>query len=178
MPVIFLKQALFIATERFQLEGGRQQQLIEEGPGDAIILCDLRHFPVDALIEPSQHDHMDTGLGISIGSSHKFHRGASGWGLMAMNRNDSSWDHHHTTTRGFVETVNWNPKIAFQHVDRILVRWALRQYKRLRGHQRRAAHWLRRIARRQPDLFAHWRLWQAAAGRSEPDEPRGSRPVP
>jgi RNA-directed DNA polymerase len=54
---------------------------------------------------------------------------------------------------------------TFQHVDRILVRWALRQYKRLRGHQRRAAHWLRRIARRQPDLFAHWRLWQAAAGR-------------
>jgi group II intron reverse transcriptase/maturase len=53
---------------------------------------------------------------------------------------------------------------TFQHVDRILVRWALRKYKRLRGHQRRAAHWLRRIARRQPDLFAHWRLWQAAAG--------------
>jgi hypothetical protein len=53
---------------------------------------------------------------------------------------------------------------TFQHVDRILVRGALRKYTRLRGHQRRAAHWLRRIARRQPDLFAHWRLWQAAAG--------------
>jgi RNA-directed DNA polymerase len=53
---------------------------------------------------------------------------------------------------------------TFQHLDRILIRWALRKYKRLRGHQRRAAHWLRRIARRQPDLFAHWRLWQAAAG--------------
>ena len=52
-----------------------------------------------------------------------------------------------------------------QHVDRILVRWALRKYKRLRGHQRRAAQGLRRIARRQPELFAHWRLWQAAAGR-------------
>jgi len=54
---------------------------------------------------------------------------------------------------------------TFQHVDRILVRWALRKDQRLRGHQRRAAHWLRRIARRQPDLFAPWRLWQAAAGR-------------
>jgi RNA-directed DNA polymerase len=54
---------------------------------------------------------------------------------------------------------------TFQHVDRILVRWARRKYKRLRGHQRRAAQWLRRIARRQPELFAHWRLWQAAAGR-------------
>jgi group II intron reverse transcriptase/maturase len=67
---------------------------------------------------------------------------------------------------------------TFQHLDRILVRWAMRKYKRLRGHQRRAAHWLRRIARRQPDLVVHWRLWQAAAGREEPDEPRGSRPVP
>jgi len=52
-----------------------------------------------------------------------------------------------------------------QPMDRILVRWALRKYKRLWGHQRRAAHWLRRIARRQPELFAHWHLWYAAAGR-------------
>jgi RNA-directed DNA polymerase len=51
-----------------------------------------------------------------------------------------------------------------QPLDRILIRWARRKYKRLRGHQRRAAHWLRRIARRQPDLFAPWRLWPAAAG--------------
>jgi hypothetical protein len=49
----------------------------------------LCHFPVDALLEPSQPDHMDTGLGISIGSSHKFPRVASGWGLMVMHRNDS-----------------------------------------------------------------------------------------
>lgn len=67
---------------------------------------------------------------------------------------------------------------TFQPVDRILVRWALRKSKHLRGHQRRAAQWLRRIARRQPALCAHWRLWQAAAGHEEPDEPRGSRPVP
>lgn len=67
---------------------------------------------------------------------------------------------------------------TFQHVERILVRWALRTYKRRRGHQRRAAHGLRRMSRRQPDLFAHGRLWQAAAGLSEPDEPSGSRPVP
>lgn len=54
---------------------------------------------------------------------------------------------------------------TFQHLDRLLVRWAMRKYKRLRGHQRRAAHWLRRIARGQPNLFAHWGFWQAAAGR-------------
>jgi RNA-directed DNA polymerase len=53
---------------------------------------------------------------------------------------------------------------TFQHFDRILVRWALRKYKSLRGHQRRAARWLRQIACRQPELFAHWKLWHAAAG--------------
>src|SRR5712691_8376192 len=31
---------------------------------------------------------------------------------MVMNRNDSYWDHHHTTTRGFDETVNWHLKRA------------------------------------------------------------------
>ena len=67
---------------------------------------------------------------------------------------------------------------ACQHLDRILIRGALRKYKRLQGHQRRAAHWLRRLARRQPELCAHWRLWYAAAGRYEPDEPRGARPAP
>lgn len=50
-------------------------------------------------------------------------------------------------------------------LDRRLVRWATRKYKRLSRHRRRAAHWLRRIARKQPDLFAHWRLLYAAAGR-------------
>ena len=37
-----------------------------------------------------------------------------------------------------------------------LVRWAMRKYKKLRGHRRRATHWLGRIARRVPRLFASW----------------------
>ena len=41
-------------------------------------------------------------------------------------------------------------------LNRYLVRWARRKYKR-RKHQRRATHWLRRIARRELGLFAHWR---------------------
>jgi len=53
---------------------------------------------------------------------------------------------------------------TFQHLDRILARWASRKFRRLRGHHRRAYHWLRRIERQQPHLFAHWRLWQPAAG--------------
>jgi len=47
---------------------------------------------------------------------------------------------------------------VFRHLDRILVRWAMRKYKKLRRHQRRASHWLKRIAQNEPSLFAHWRL--------------------
>lgn len=47
---------------------------------------------------------------------------------------------------------------VFRHLNRTLTRWAMRKYKRLRGHQRNATHWLGNIARREPELFAHWRL--------------------
>lgn len=45
---------------------------------------------------------------------------------------------------------------VFGVLNRILVRWAMRKYKRLKFHQRRATRWLRRIAIHQPRLFAHW----------------------
>lgn len=44
------------------------------------------------------------------------------------------------------------------HLNRLLIQWARRKYKRLRGHPRAAAHWLGAIARREPTLFAHWQL--------------------
>lgn len=47
---------------------------------------------------------------------------------------------------------------VFRPLDRILVRWACRKYKKLRGHQRRAAHWLRRISVREPKRWAHWEI--------------------
>lgn len=53
---------------------------------------------------------------------------------------------------------------TFQHFDHILAWWASRKYKRLRGRNRRACQWVRRISRHQPWLFAHWQLWQSAAG--------------
>jgi group II intron reverse transcriptase/maturase len=57
---------------------------------------------------------------------------------------------------------------TLRQLDRKLALWATRQYKRLRRHRRRAAHWLERIAREKPGLFAHWRLlWgQAGMGRA------------
>jgi len=44
------------------------------------------------------------------------------------------------------------------HLNRILVRWAMRKFKRLRHHLTNAVHWLGRIAKRQPELFPHWQF--------------------
>ena len=51
------------------------------------------------------------------------------------------------------------------HLNRILSRWAIRKYKRLRRSQSRARKWLRSICGRQPGLFAHWRIIYPWAGR-------------
>lgn len=47
---------------------------------------------------------------------------------------------------------------TLRHLNRTLVKWAMRKYKRLRRHQRRAEHWLGRIAKKERHLFAHWKL--------------------
>jgi len=56
---------------------------------------------------------------------------------------------------------------AFKPVaDRLnmaLARWAMRKFKRLRGHQRRARHWIGQVADGQPGLFPHWRVRFAAS---------------
>lgn len=43
-------------------------------------------------------------------------------------------------------------------LDRDLALWAKRKYKKLRGHLRRATHWISRISRRAPALFGHWQM--------------------
>jgi group II intron reverse transcriptase/maturase len=53
---------------------------------------------------------------------------------------------------------------SLRHIDRKLVLWATRKFKRLRHHKRRSSHWLEGISHRQPDLFAHWRLLYGQAG--------------
>jgi RNA-directed DNA polymerase len=47
---------------------------------------------------------------------------------------------------------------ALQTVNRALTTWVQRKYKTLKRHRTRAARWLGRVARRQPNLFAHWEL--------------------
>ena len=47
---------------------------------------------------------------------------------------------------------------TLRQLNRTLVRWATRKFKRLRRHRRRAEYWLGRIADRQPWLFPHWKM--------------------
>ena len=54
---------------------------------------------------------------------------------------------------------------VFKYLDVVLSRWAKRKYKRIKGRQRRAIHWVKRIIIRQPHLFAHWRFIYAWARR-------------
>lgn len=47
---------------------------------------------------------------------------------------------------------------AFECINRRLVRWVMKKYKRFRQRQRAATQWLRRLARLHPYLFAHWEV--------------------
>jgi RNA-directed DNA polymerase len=53
---------------------------------------------------------------------------------------------------------------TLRHLDRYLVRWAMRKYKKLYRHRRRARYWLARVAQTLPNLFAHWRFVQPTVG--------------
>jgi len=93
-----------------------------------------------------------------------------------MRRTMRSWRLHLRSDKAIEDLARmWNPVIrgwiqyygkfyksalypVFQQLIRTLARWASRKFRRLRRHQRRAVHWLGRLARREPQLFAHWQL--------------------
>jgi len=54
---------------------------------------------------------------------------------------------------------------VFKHLDRTLARWVMRKFERFNGRFGKALRWLNGIRQRQPELFVHWRLMGAAAGR-------------
>lgn len=45
-----------------------------------------------------------------------------------------------------------------QVLNRMITKWAMRKLKNIRGQQRKATHWLGRVAERKPQLFAHWQI--------------------
>jgi len=47
---------------------------------------------------------------------------------------------------------------TLRHLNDILIRWAMRKFKRLRGHLTKAVFWLGQVANRQPSLFPHWQF--------------------
>jgi RNA-directed DNA polymerase len=96
--------------------------------------------------------------------------------LADMSRKAASWRLHRRTTWNLddlAEEVNpalrgWlNYFTAFypsavnpigKRVDRHLMRWARRKYKRLERSEDRARAWLRGVRKRAPNMFAHWSL--------------------
>jgi RNA-directed DNA polymerase len=46
----------------------------------------------------------------------------------------------------------------FRQLECVLMRWAMRKYKRFRDQQCAVAYWLKGIAKRSPSLFAHWTM--------------------
>ncbi|HUS89263.1 MAG TPA: group II intron reverse transcriptase/maturase [Desulfosporosinus sp.] len=47
---------------------------------------------------------------------------------------------------------------VLRHMNQVLVQWARRKYKKLENHRTRAEKWLGNIAKREPNLFAHWKM--------------------
>lgn len=52
---------------------------------------------------------------------------------------------------------------VWRHFNKTLVSWAMRKYKRLRGHKTKAAKFIKGIADKQPSLFVHWRAGMKGA---------------
>lgn len=50
------------------------------------------------------------------------------------------------------------------HFDSVLSRWAMSKYKPLKQRRWKARRWVRRVAWRQPGLFAHWAMVAKAVG--------------
>jgi RNA-directed DNA polymerase len=46
----------------------------------------------------------------------------------------------------------------FQHFNRKLGFWVRMKFKRFKNHNHRAVLWLGRVAKQQPNLFAHWKM--------------------
>jgi RNA-directed DNA polymerase len=49
-------------------------------------------------------------------------------------------------------------KRVIAHLNDILMKWAVRKYRRFKRSRVKARTWLRRMAERAPDLVYHWTL--------------------
>ncbi|WP_278320932.1 reverse transcriptase domain-containing protein [Clostridium tetanomorphum] len=47
---------------------------------------------------------------------------------------------------------------VLRHMNKALIHWVRRKYKKLNRHRTRAERWMGRIAKQLPKLFAHWQM--------------------
>lgn len=86
-----------------------------------------------------------------------------GWRLQL--RSDKNIDDlgrmFYSTINGWINYYSRYYKSAlypvFQHLNHLIVWWAMKKYKKLRGHQRKATHWVGSIAKREKYRFPHWK---------------------
>lgn len=64
--------------------------------------------------------------------------------------------------RGWIEYYGcynkWALAPVFQHFNTTLIVWARKKFKTLKSIKRKAANFMKNISKRQPGLFAHWRI--------------------
>lgn len=74
---------------------------------------------------------------------------------------------HNPILRGWLEYYGAFSRSAMypvlRHFNKTLVAWAMRKYRRLKGHKIRAAKFLQAIARKRPQLFVHWQRGMVGA---------------
>jgi RNA-directed DNA polymerase len=111
-----------------------------------------------------------------------FTPGVSNKACKAMQDTTRSWNLRMRSDRSLQDLANmFNPVIqgwinyygkyyksalysVLRHVNQTLTKWACRTIKRFRRHKRRATHWLGEIAKKKPNLFAHWHLVRPEVG--------------
>jgi len=69
----------------------------------------------------------------------------------------SGWLHYYGQYRRSALYPVW------RHFNKTLVAWAMRKYKHFRGHKTRTAIFLKQIAEKEPQMFAHWRAGMEGA---------------
>ncbi len=74
---------------------------------------------------------------------------------------------HNPVLRGWLEYYGKFSRSAmypvFRHFNKTLVAWAMKKYRRLKGHKIRASMFLEQLAETQPYLFVHWQRGMVGA---------------
>lgn len=74
---------------------------------------------------------------------------------------------HNPILRGWLEYYGrFCPSALYpvlRHFNKTLVAWAMRKYKRFKGHKTRASLFLEDISRQRPQLFVHWQRGMVGA---------------